>query len=187
MRANAIGTVLKLATASAFVAITISLSSLFLYKKVFGVGIMRISGKVTDAKGRPKKGVIATAYIVGSDPESEGARAEVPIYSVSAIYAAVGIGADDFSRWHEKHGVGTLGRSKDGVLFVPDYPVLSKIAGMGIDPIELSPAETSMLIEECTRAKSRSSNEASRKDLERLIALARLAIAVGGSVTFGLG
>jgi hypothetical protein len=147
---------------------------------------MRASSKNRREKTEPKRRPAARAYIIGSDPESEGSQIVVPIYSVNDIYASVGVGPNDFSRWQEKHGFGTLGRTDKGVLFVPNYPVLSKIAWMGIDPIDLSSAETSMLIEECTKARSRSVNAAASTELEALIALARKAIAVGGALRFGL-
>jgi hypothetical protein len=167
-------------------ALAMVIISPFLYEHVTGVGVMRASSKNRREKTEPKRRPAARAYIIGSDPESEGSQIVVPIYSVNDIYASVGVGPNDFSRWQEKHGFGTLGRTDKGVLFVPNYPVLSKIAWMGIDPIDLSSAETSMLIEECTKARSRSVNAAASTELEALIALARKAIAVGGALRFGL-
>jgi hypothetical protein len=157
-----------------------------LYERVTGVGVMRTSSKNRREKTDPKKRPAARAYIIGSDSEIEGPRVEVPIYSVNDIYASVGIGPEDFSQWQNKYGFGSFGRTDEGVIFVPNYPVLSKIAWMGIDPIDLSSTETSMLIEECTKARSRSVNAAASMELEALIALAQKAVVVGGTVRFGL-
>jgi hypothetical protein len=158
----------------------------FVYSHVTGVGVMRTSSKKRREKAEPKRRPAARAYIIGADPESEESQVVVPIYSVNDIYASVGVGPNDFSRWQEKYGFGTLGRTDTGVLFVPNYPVLSKIAWMGIDPIDLSSAETSTLIEECTKARSRSVNAAASTELQALITLAQKAIAVGGAIKFGL-
>jgi hypothetical protein len=157
-----------------------------LYERVTGVGVMRISSKNRQKKTDPKKRPAARAYIIGSNSEINGPRVEVPIYSVNDIYASVGIGPEDFSQWQNKYGFGSFGRSDEGVTFVPNYPVLSKIVWMGIDPIDLSSTETSMLIDECTKARSRSVSAPATAELEALIALARKAVAVGGAVRFGL-
>lgn len=156
------------------------------YEHVTGVGVMRSSSKNWNGKPVPKRRPVARAYIIGSNSKIEGLQVEVPIYSVNDIYASVGVSPDDFSRWQSKYGFGTFGRTDEGTLFVPKYPVLSKIAWMGIDPIDLSPTETSMLIEECTKAKNMSVNAAASAELEALIALARKAVAVDGAVRFGL-
>lgn len=168
------------------VALAIVISSPFLYEHVTGVGVMKTSSKNRREKTEPKRRPAAEAYIIGLDLESEESQVVVPIYSVSDIYASVGVGPNDFSVWQEKYGFGTLGRTDKGVLFVPDYPILSKIAWMGIDSVDLSSAETSMLIEECTKARRKSTNASASAELEALIALARKAIAVGGAVRFGL-
>jgi hypothetical protein len=156
------------------------------YEHVTGVHITRASSKNGRVKAVSDRRPVARAYIVGTKPEFAEPQVEVPIYSVSDIYASVGVGQKEFLQWQEKYGFGTLGITDEGVLFVPDYPVLSKIAWMGIDPIDLSSAETSMLIEECTKARSRSVDAVASTELEALIALARTAIAVGGTVRFGL-
>jgi len=173
--------VIILATALAMVII-----SPFLYERVTGVGVMRASSKNRREKTELKRTPVSRAYIIGPKPENKRSEVEVPIYFVNEIYASVGVGPNDFSRWQEKYGYGSLGRTDEGVLFVPNYPVLSKIAWMGIDPIDLSSTETSMLIDECTRAKSKSTNPEVSAELEALITLAQKAIAEGGTVRFGL-
>ncbi|HXC95394.1 MAG TPA: hypothetical protein VNU92_06810 [Edaphobacter sp.] len=157
-----------------------------IYEHVTGVGVMRSSSNSKNGKPVTKRRPAARAYIIGSNSKTEGQQVEVPIYSVNEIYASVGVSPDDFSRWQNKYGFGTFGRTGEGTLFIPEYPVLSKIAWMGIDPIDLSPTETSMLIEECTKAKDMSVNAAANTELEALIALARKALAVDGAVRFGL-
>jgi hypothetical protein len=156
------------------------------YERMTGVGVMRASNRNKRVKNLPKRRPTAEAYIIGLDPESEEPSVVVPIYSFNDIYASVGVGQKEFSQWQEKYGVGTFGRTDEGLLFVPNYPVLSKIAWMGIDVIDLSSVETSMLIDECTKARSRSVSAEASTELEALIALARKAIAMGGAVRFGL-
>jgi hypothetical protein len=136
----------------------------------------------TDPIRRPA----ARAYIIGANSDSNASKIVVPLYALNDIYASVRVGPNDFSQWQEKYGFESLGRTDDGSLFVPNYPVLSKIAWMGIDPVDLSSAETAMLIEECTKARSMSVSAAASTELESLIALARRAIAEGGAVRFGL-
>jgi hypothetical protein len=157
-----------------------------IYERIVGVGVMRASNRNKRVKNLPKRRPAAEAYIVGLHPESEEPSVVVPIYSVNDIYASVGVGQKEFSEWQGKYGVGTFGRTGEGVLFVPNYPVLSKIAWMGIDTIDLSSAETSMLIDECTKAKNMSVNAAAGTELEALIQLARRALDAGGTVRFGL-
>gem|GEM_PF-4059966 len=67
-----------------------------------------------------------------------------------------------------------------------NYPILSKMAWMGIDLIDLSSTETSMLIEECATVRSKSVHAEENAELEALIALAQKTIAEGGTVRFGL-
>lgn len=136
----------------------------------------------TDPIRRPE----GRAYIIGANSDSDASKIVVPLYSLNDIYASVGVGSYDFSQWQEKYGFESLGRTDDGILFVPNYPVLSKIAWMGIDPVDLSAAETSMFIEECTKARSMSVSSAASTELEALIALAQRAIAEGGAIRFGL-
>jgi hypothetical protein len=152
------------------------------YEYFTGVGVMRASNRNKHVKNLPKRRPTAEAYIIGLDPES----VVVPIYSFNDIYASVGVGQKEFSQWQEKYGVATLGRTDEGLIFVPNYPVLSKIAWMGIDVIDLSSAETALLIDECTKARSRSVSAEANTELDALIALARKAVAVGGTVRFGL-
>jgi hypothetical protein len=167
-------------------ALAMVIISPFVYEHVTGVGVMRASSKNRRGKTDPKRRPVARAYILGADPGSDVSKIVVPLYSVNDIYASVGVGPNDFAQWQEKYGFGTLGKTDQGILFVPNYPVFSKIAWMGIEPVDLSPTETSMLIEECTKARSNSVNAAANTELEALITLAQKAIAVGGTVGFGL-
>ncbi len=171
---------------SAVTAVVLIAVSLILYERITGVGVMRASSKSRRVEDEPKIRPVAEAYIVGPDLESERSTVVVPIHSLDDIYRSVGVGPKEFSRWQEKYGVATLGRTHQGVLFVPGYPVLSKIAWMGIDTIDLSSTETSMLIDECTKAKSRSVGAAASAQFESLIELAQRAIAVKGTVRFDL-
>lgn len=163
-----------------------ALAFLRLYQAVTGVGTVKVTGKVRRKKTKANKHRVATAHISGAVPEAETTRVEVSLYSVNDIYATVGISSADFIKWHEQYGYGTLGQTSEGGLFVPDYPVFSKIAEMGICPIDLSQAETAMLIEECGRARERSVSAAASAELDALIALGQQAVAVNGAVSFGL-
>lgn len=147
---------------------------------------MRASSKNGREKAELKRRSVARAYIIGPSPENERSDVEVPIYLVNEIYAAVGVGSNDFSQWFDKYGYMSLGRTDEGTLFVSNYPILSKMAWMGIDLIDLSSTETSMLIEECATVRSKSVHAEENAELEALIALAQKTIAEGGTVRFGL-
>lgn len=171
---------------SVVAAVILIAVSPILYERITGVGVIKASS-TSQPIGKVKKlRPVAEAYIILPDLEPVRSTAVVPIYSLDDIYESVGVGPKEFARWQEKYGVGPLGGTHDGALFVPGYPVLSKIAWMGIDTIDLSSAETSMLIDECTRARSQSVSVAASAQFESLIQLAQKAIVVRGTVRFDL-
>jgi hypothetical protein len=176
----------RIIVVSVVAAVLLIAISPILYERITGVGVIRVPSKSRRVGDQPKLRPVAEAYIVGPDAVSERSTVVVPIHSLDDIYRSVGVGPREFSSWQERYGVGTLGRNPEGALFVPDYPVLSKIAWMGIDTIDLSSAETSMLIDECTKAKSRSVDAAASTQFESLIGLAQRAIAVKGTVRFDI-
>lgn len=156
------------------------------YERIAGVGVMRMSTRSKRVRNSQRSRPEAEAYVVTGDSESKEPRLVVPIYSSTDIYASMGLGDKDFSQWLHRYGVTPSGKNRDGVLFVPDYPVFSKIAWMGINVIDLSSAETLMLIDECTRVRNRAVSAEASAELDALGALAQKAVATGGTIRFGL-
>jgi hypothetical protein len=73
--------------------------------------------------------------------------------ALNQIYLTLGITRDSFAQWEREYGYGSLGRNREGQLFIPGFPVFSKVAWMYVDPVDLSPREVEQLVQECTKAE----------------------------------
>jgi hypothetical protein len=79
----------------------------------------------------------------------------------------------------------SLGTTSEGELFIPEYPVLSKVAWTHIDSVTLTSMETRALIEECHRAAAHAVSEAAKQELESISVLARKALDHQAVIRFG--
>jgi hypothetical protein len=77
------------------------------------------------------------------------------------------------------------GVDANGEMLAPGYPVLSKVASMYIDPVTLTSAETTALVQECQRAIFNSASESAKHELEAISSLAEKALANSAVIQFG--
>lgn len=116
---------------------------------------------------------------------TSAATDSVGIYAFNDIYAAIGVTQKDFAKWENRHGMDSTGIDEAGNMLAPGYPVLSKVAWMYIDPVMLTSAETSSLIQECHRAIVNSTNESAKLELEAISSLAEKAFSNSAVIQFG--
>jgi hypothetical protein len=79
----------------------------------------------------------------------------------------------------------SLGVGTDGSLFIPDFPVLSKVAWMYIDPVDLSDSETRNLVSECERALANTDDASVSELFHQIRDLALQAIQEPKTLRFG--
>lgn len=106
------------------------------------------------------------------------------VRAFNAIYTALGVTADAFARWEKENGYGSLGRNKEGQLFIPGFPIFSKVAWMYIDPVDLSREEVAQLVLECTKAESNTDDAVAKEELNRIGALAKEAASQSATIRF---
>jgi hypothetical protein len=121
------------------------------------------------------------------DPASSNRAVQdsVPIYASDDVYASIGVTGADFASWQQRYGMDSLGTTAEGELFIPEYPVLSKVAWTHIDSVTLTSTETMALIEECHRAAAHAVSEAAKQELESISVLARKALDHQAVIRFG--
>ena len=101
------------------------------------------------------------------------------------FYGALGVTGERFSEWESRYGMDSLGVGTDGSLFIPNFPVLSKVAWMYIDPVDLSDPETRDLVSECERAVATTDDASASEVFNQLRALALQAIRESKTLRFG--
>jgi hypothetical protein len=109
----------------------------------------------------------------------------VGIHAFNEIYAAIGVHPQDLQRWENTHGMYSPGVDASGEMLAPGYPVLSKVASMYIDPVTLTSAETTDLVQECHRAILNSASESAKRELEAIGSLAEKALSNSAVIQFG--
>ena len=126
---------------------------------------------------------VVRAIVPGSS--ATAATESVGIHTYNEIYAAIGVQPQDFEQWENTHGMYSSGVDATGKMLAPGYPVLSKVALMYIDPIKLTRAETTALVQECQRAVLNSVNESVKHELEAISSLAEKALSNSAVIEFG--
>ena len=121
------------------------------------------------------------------DPESlKNVTADsVGVWAFNEIYASIGVTRHDFEEWEDQHGMDSLGTDASGKVLAPGYPVLSKVAWMYVDPVTLTSAETSALVQECERAIPNGVTESAKRELKEIRALAEKALSSSAVIHFG--
>src|SRR6266481_2117952 len=109
----------------------------------------------------------------------------VEIRSYSAIYAAIGVTSKRLSEWQSRYGLDSLGVGENGELLAPGFPILSKVAWMFIDPVDLSDSESRDLITECEKAILRAEDSEAREELAQIRTLALTALERRAVIRFG--
>ncbi len=96
-----------------------------------------------------------TVIVWQIDPVSDKPTGDsVPIWSFGDVYGPLGVTGEKFSAWSDANGFDSLGVSASGEFLIPGFPVFSKVAWAYVDPVDLTPAETKELVDECNRAVS---------------------------------
>ncbi len=166
------------------VVAAIALTS-FGFRHLFGVRFemgrakMLEQGKENDGAPLGAVRAIVPESFENAIPDSVG------IHAFNEIYAAIGVRQQDFEQWQKKHGMDSLGVDAGGATLAHGYPVLSRVAWMYVDPVTLTRAETSDLVQECERAILGSASESATHELEAIRALAEKAISKSAVIQFG--
>jgi len=109
----------------------------------------------------------------------------VDIYSYDDIYRTIGGTAERFEYWQRKYGMDSLGEGDNGEMFLPEFPVFSKIAWMFIEPVDLSRSETSSLVGECEAALARAHDQHVLNEIGQIRDLAERALRVCSTLRCG--
>jgi len=112
-------------------------------------------------------------------------ESRVDIWKYGTIYAALGVTSERFADWERRYGMDSLGVAPDGSLFVPRFPVLSKVAWTYIDPVDLSDSETRELLNECETVIAATIDGAARDLFVQIRDLALQAIRESKTLRFG--
>jgi len=148
---------------------------------LFGLRVEpRKDGPVKASRQVPKGQV----EIIDRAQQPSGQR-RVDIWSYGTIYGALGVTGGRFSEWEDRHGMDSFGVGSDGSLFIPDFPVLSKVAWMYIDPVDLSDSETRDLVSECERAIANTDDASVSELFHQIRDLALQAIRESETLRFG--
>jgi hypothetical protein len=127
---------------------------------------------------------VGQVQIIDRTTNHSGTRT-VKIWSYGTLYGTLGITGQQFSDWEHRYGMDSLGIGSDGLLFIPGFPVLSKVAWMYIDPVDLSNSETRDLVSECERAAASAQDESARELFGQIRDLALDAIQQSQTLRFG--
>ena len=172
---------------------------------------MTASAAVTD-RGRMRRylgklilGLSAALWLLGADTHSSGRSNElmaplgivqviggrqgtprdvVGIRGYNALYRALGADKGSFAEWTNKFGFDSLGIGAFGEVFLPRFPVFSKVAWMYVDPVDLSAAETEALAVECDSALATATDPDARRELIAIRDLARKALRSEATLRF---
>lgn len=150
----------------------------------FGVGRSRMEDRLptNNKQLQAPLGVVRVIYPGSSD----GAKTDsVGIHAFNEIYAAVGVTRQEFAEWENLHGMDREGVDEAGNMLAPGYPVLSKVAWMYINPVTLTSAETSALIQECRRAIANSTSEPAKNEPEPIRSLPEKALSNSAVLQLG--
>jgi hypothetical protein len=128
---------------------------------------------------------LGVVRVVAPSSSEKTATESIGIHAFNEIYAALGVHPQDFERWENTHGMYSPGVDANGEMLAPGYPVLSKVASMYIDPVTLTSAETTALVQECQRAIFNSASESAKHELEAISSLAEKALANSAVIQFG--
>ncbi len=82
---------------------------------------------------------------------------------IKGTYESIGVTGDLFAAWQGLYGIDGVGEY--GSVPAPEFPVISRVAWMYIDPVALSPSETKALVGECEKAMPNVGDAAAREEL----------------------
>ena len=150
----------------------------------FNLGRLRMQAHLP-TKNKQQDAPLGLVRVMVPGASVSGASDSVGIHAFNEIYAAIGVTQKEFAEWEGKHGMDSAGRDEAGNMLAPGYPVLSKVAWMYIDPVTLTSAETTALVQECQRAILNISSESAKRELEAISSLAEKALSNSAVIQFG--
>ena len=130
-----------------------------------------------------QRGPVGRVQII--DPTQKPSSERVDIWTYGTIYGPLGVTGQRFSDWESRYGMDSLGVGSDGSLFISGFPVLSKVAWMYIDPVDLTHSETRELVSECERATANTDDPAALGLFQQIRDLALQAIKESKTLRFG--
>jgi hypothetical protein len=135
-------------------------------------------------KSLKEKGMSAAAIgVVTMLGPNSGGIGHVELRAYNQVYAAIGVDRRRFSAWLAVNGPNGVG--KNGEVLAPSFPVLSKVAWMYVDPIDLTMDEMRSLIGECERAAARTSDSEALRELLAVRTFVDDALTRSAPVRFG--
>lgn len=137
------------------------------------------------SKNKQQQAPLGLVRVVIPGSSASATTDSVGIHAFNEIYAAIGVTQKEFAEWENRHGMDSAGTDEAGNMLASGYPVLSKVAWMYIDPVTLTSAETSSLIQECHRAIVNSTSESAKHELEAISSLAEKALSNSAVIQFG--
>ncbi len=173
---------MKAALISLVVVVAIAVLICLGMRLFFGAKIEMRRSKMQLQKKDAPLGVVRA---IGSESSKNALSDSVGIRVFNDIYAAIGVTRQEFERWESEHGTDSFGTDTSGKMLAPGYPIFSKVAWMYIDPVTLTPEETSDLVRECERAMLNTANESAKQELEAVRALAEEALSNSAVIQFG--
>lgn len=150
----------------------------------FDVGRPRMQTH-SPTKNKQQQAPLGLVRMIVPGSSASAAAESVGIYAFNEIYAAIGVTQKEFAEWENRHGMDSAGVDEAGNMLAAGYPVLSKVAWMYVDPVTLTSAETSALIQECHRAIVNSTSESAKHELEAISSLAEKALSNSAVIQFG--
>jgi hypothetical protein len=150
----------------------------------FNVARLRMQAHLP-AKTKRQEAPLGLVRVIVPGSSASAATDLVGIHAFNEIYASMGVTQKEFAEWENRYGMDSAGIDEAGNMLASGYPVLSKVAWMYIDPVTLTSAETSALIQECHRAIVNSASESAKHELEAISALAEKALSNSAVIQFG--
>lgn len=143
---------------------------------------LRVSNDNSQTKSRVSDTPLAVVRLL--DASSDRGTKSIKLRAFNQFYGALGVTADKFARWEKENGYGSLGRNKQGQLFIPGFPVFSKIAWIYVDPVDLTFQEVEQLVQECARVELITDDVITKEELIRIREFAQEAVARSATVRF---
>jgi len=164
--------------------VVICLTLKMLFGVHFHVGRPRMRAHLP-TKNKQQQAPLGLVRVIVPGSPASAVTDSVGIHAFNEIYAAIGVTQEEFAEWENRHGMDSAGVDEAGNMLASGYPVLSRVAWMYIDPVTLTSAETSALIQECHRAIVNGANESAKQELEAISSLAKKALSNSAVVQFG--
>ena len=121
-------------------------------------------------------------------PDEEGSlsvRDTLFLHDLAGPYQFLGLSNDRMEQWQLDYGVDSLGKSPDGGMLLPAFPIFSKVAWMHVDPVIVAGPELPQLIRECAKAEILAAERPECSAFTEIRSMAERAIELRGCLEFG--